>query len=166
MRDLKRMRDVCPSPSQAVRAMVTGLRRARGTKDFRINLEGYAFLHCSGGEKICYGCTGTCAILESLGLWGSRNEYGDYRGRGEKAKMESLTGVVYDDLMAFELDMDALREGDPWWLYKYYGVEISLDDNPELPRLANSYSEAELLKYEAFADELKLRGYKEKGDSK
>ena len=80
--------------------------------------------------------------------------------------MESLTGVVYDDLMAFELDMDALREGDPWWLYKYYGVEISLDDSPELPRLANSYSEAELLKYEAFADELKLRGYKEKGDRK
>ena len=164
MTDLKRMRDVCPNPSDAVRAMVSGLRTARETKDFRNNLEGYAFLHCSGAEKtgnlqkICYGCAGTCAILESLGLWHRRNEYADYRGRGKKAKLESLTGVVYDDIKRFELDIHDLGEGDPVWLYKYYSVDPSLGGDPSLPLLDRSYSEAELQQYEAFADALKTAG--------
>ena len=160
MRDLKRMRDFCPSPSQSVRAMVSGLRTARQTKDFRINLEGYAFLHCSGiEEKICYGCAGTCAILEALGIWDRRNEYADYRGRGKKEELESLTGVVYDDLHYYELVIHDLGEGDTVWLSKYCDVDIPQSATlPDLPLLDKSYSEAELQQYEAFADALKTAG--------
>ena len=159
MTDLKRMRDVCPSPSQAVRAMVSGLRTARQTKDVRTNLEGYAFLYFSGGEKNCYACAGTCAILEALGIWDRRNEYADYRGRGKKAKLERLTGVVYDDIKRFELDIHDLGEGDPVWLYKYYSVDIPQSATlPDLPLLGKSYSEIELQQYEAFADALKTAG--------
>ena len=167
MRDLKRMRDFCPAPSDAVRAMVMGLRTAGGTKNFFLDMGSYGHVERLGEEKICFGCAATCAILESLDLWARKFEYGDYQVRGENAAVENLTGVAWTDLDRWESAIDALRLGDPGWLYKYYGVDISQHANiPNLPRLGNPYlprrrsclEEAELQKYEAFADALSTVG--------
>ena len=165
MTELKRMRDVCPNPSDAVRAMVMGLRTARQTSNFFVDMDVYSHVNSWSDKKICYGCAATCAIFESLNLWAGMGmrEYAASRGRGNEevdaAGVESLTGVAWTDLKRWESTIDALRLGDPGCIYRYYGVDLSKYVNiPNLPLLGNSYSEAELQKYEAFADALKTAG--------
>ena len=164
MTDLKRMRDFCPHPSDAVRAMVKGLRTARDAKDFRVDMGDYGHVESLGEEKICYGCAATCAILESLGLWHLKIEYGLHRQEryildGVAADIERMTGVAWDDLFRWERAVDFLRLSDPRWLCKYYGVAISQYATlPYLPCLTDSHSEAELQQYETFADALKTAG--------
>ena len=160
MKKLKNMSDVCPNPSDAVRAMVKGLRTARDAKDFRIDMDGFAAVKGAvKGPTTCVGCAGTCAILESLGLWPWMMEYAASRGRGNEAAVENLTGVAWTDLEQWESVIDGLRLGDPRRLCKYYGVAISQYVNiPYLPCLTDSHSEAELQQYETFADALKTAG--------
>ena len=163
MRDLKRMRDFCPAPSDAVRAMVMGLRTARKTKNFIVEMDVYSHVNTWSKEKICFGCAATCTIFESLDLWPQMREYAVSRGPDnvaeDAAEVERLAGVDWDDLRRFEIAIDDLRgDGEVERLCKYYEVDVSLSVSTSLPLLGSSYSEWELLEYEAFADALKTAG--------
>ena len=163
MKKLKNMRDFCPAPSDAVRAMVKGLRTARDAKDFRIDMGSFGHVGRKHEEKICFGCAATCTIFESLDLWPQMREYAVSRGPDnvaeDAAEVERLAGVDWDDLRRFEIAIDDLRgDGEVERLCKYYEVDVSLSVNTSLPLLGSSYSEWELLEYEAFADALSTVG--------
>ena len=164
MTELKKMWDFCPDPSDAVRAMVSGLRTARGKKNFFLAMKYYAHVESLGEEEICYGCASTCAILESLALWPRMMEYAASRGKNsvaeDAAELERVAGVDWDDLRKFEVGINALqRSCDVEQLCEYYEVDIWKYANfPKVPYLTDSYSEAELQKHEAFADALETAG--------
>ena len=165
MTDLKRMRDFCPKPSDAVQALARGLKTATEEKDFRIKMGRYSYVNHWSDEKICFGDAPTCAILEALDLWPRMREYAESRGRGadaeDAAEVERITGVAWDDLRRFEIAINELRgDRDVEFLRKYYEVDISrLAYTPDLNLLLdNSVSRQELKKYWAFSWELKAAG--------
>ena len=167
MKKLKNMSDVCPNPSDAVRAMVKGLRTARDAKDFRIDMGSFGHVERKHEEKICAGCAATCAILESLNLWTQKMKYGETRNfwrskkrsQEDKVGIEKIAGVAMNDLLKFESVINDLREGDAESICDYYPeADIPIETSRFLPPLSNQQDESKLEEYEAFADALKTAG--------
>lgn len=117
---MKTMKDYAPKPSDAIRAMIDGLRASKTWDRFHVDMGSY-------GKNIgvtCYGCAATCAIQQATGIMFHWN------GIAQPSLRASKVNVTLDDLSEFEIAIDAFRRGAVEWIFRYY--EILPEDTPRL----------------------------------
>lgn len=145
-------KEVFPRASDAVKAMVRGLRRPKVGVDmgtFGKDQYGNSISDLNSEEKVCFGCAATCTVLEGMPEWQDHYD-----------RLYNSTDLAY-----FEGYIDNLREGDVHTLLvTYYGVPVdvfckAVEKCYPLPYLNNSYTGEDLKPYEELADFLEGEGY-------
>lgn len=142
------IRDKIKKPSQAVRAMIDGLRRQSNREGFEIDMDTFGQV----SREVCFGCAATCAVQEIYGDLGA--DY-DFSLTHYRAKM---WGINQSDLEQFEFAIDNLRSGWDGVLFGYFGLEKPDYDIEELPCLHNGDWEEGLPAYERYASWLEEQG--------
>lgn len=164
---MRKIFSLAPKPSDAVYAMVAGLKKARTQQyvDFRIDMSTFGKLDYSKAVDgvICMGCAATCTLFELNKAQLLPGEIETSTRRSEAMRVES------DELRVFENMIDHLRQArvsDMVYTYKYRNL-ISFTDilegadyNPDedLPVLNGDYTLEELEPYTRYADKLKSIG--------
>lgn len=138
-------------PSNAVKAMISGLKNQSKRKDFRIDMADF------GGyeEGVCFGCAATCSVQELSGKNFLPNSY-SIRGTVNRA---AFLNMHFDDLTKFEYSIDSLRNGVLYSLLDYFRVplDLTVQLNSEFGYLwkMNTYNwEKEIPKIQPFLDRL------------
>lgn len=107
---MKTMKDFCPKPSDALQAMLDGLREIPGP-NFKVDMLNYGHVY----GDICYGCAATCAIQKAT----------EVRLTPYNIKKTPLRAEAYNveliDLIDFESALDEARMGRIDDLLRYYG---------------------------------------------
>jgi hypothetical protein len=146
--------ELAPKPSDAVRAMIDGLREHSKREDFKINMAYFGLkptLSLLGDSNICYGCAATCALQKITGVtlvWETIEEVG-------RVKAYDLQ---YGDMKTFEIAIDGLRCGELNSLFSYYGVPQIRWFDFNLPHLKTDSWEAGLPRYEKLYKKLIEKG--------
>jgi hypothetical protein len=113
---MKQFKDLAPKPSDALQAMVNGLRHQSQRPDFIIKMTTYGDteLDVETGHVFCCGCAATCTLQE-LGRHNyTPEEMYDTEGRA------TPLGIERRDLDRFESAIDTARLGSLWDLFVYY----------------------------------------------
>lgn len=120
---MKTLKELCDGkPSNAIKAMIEGLRTQSKRPDFKIRMSTFGSQHPN--EKVCYGCAATCTLQQLTGINfvadTGRSMIEDTYTRAEVLK------VRHKDLDKFEDAIDEFRlcELDP--IFAYFGVEKPL----------------------------------------
>jgi len=148
-------------PSNAIYAMIEGLKEARGWDDFEFDMKtfgGYGY-----DQDICAGCAATCAVQKIAGKRLNTGNVFHIELRADRL------GFNLRDLESFERSIDALSlgfAGNLYTLFEYFELEDDtalLDAAPGLqmglPELGNSFTDEDLEPYTKLADALKANGY-------
>ena len=159
-KQLKSIKELCPKPSDAVMAMVNGLRKQSKRKNFRIRFSSFGSReYADGTDKIiCFGCAATSAIQFIANKNFTGEEIDTRAERGE------FLGFDKNELQDFEEAIDNLRNGWVRALFFFYGLNYS--DyfallQPMKERLEDLHDlnwKEEIHHYEDFANKLKEIG--------
>ncbi len=148
-----KIKDIISKPSEAVQAMIDGIKEQKKRKgEFRIYMNYYG--HVDAG--ICCGCAATCAVQKIA----KRNyKPTEILKRKDRAKALNLD---MQDLDRFENAIDYLRMGTKISLMQYFGYsyhELTIDmKSIELPYLSEAPTNEQLKPYQQFAKALKKAG--------
>lgn len=114
----KSMKHYCPRPSDAIRAMIDGLREIPD-QNFRVRMDYF------GGHAgtTCFGCAATCAVQHAVGI---RFTQDNIEGGSSRA---SATGLSHAELQTFERMIDSFRAGFTRRMEEYYGVRMPKPKN-------------------------------------
>ena len=156
------IREVCPKMSDAIDAMIKGLREILGD-NFKVDME--SFGHANRG--VCYGCAATCAIQQIAGKLFTPD---DLEYAYMVAKKATALDMNKEEMLAFETAIDQFRMGNIWFLLKFYGIRAeSSGINILLPNgskvmMGSWYMntrdyKAQLLFIEEWNNQLKQAGY-------
>lgn len=111
---MKTLKELCDGkPSNAIKAMLIGLKKADRRKTFTVDMSVFGEITRDG---ICCGCAATCTIQELTGHKYKPDELGDIVSRAIAMKAYEF------DIQSFEGVMDEFRKGDASDLFKYFGV--------------------------------------------
>lgn len=140
---------LAPKPSQAIKAMIRGLKKADKRKDFEVDMETFGQLVNKPDGMVCVGCAATCALQEMA-----------------KKRFRPTTGFDVDDLVTradcleispfeveiFESVIDRLRTGSPDTFIMFYMKEFGLSEKDfknvkgvDGPMLTDAYLEVRRL---------------------
>ena len=156
---MRKIKDIISKPSQAIRAMVEGLKAQSLRKDFVIEMGTFGSLQ----DQLCAGCAATCAIQQIAG-----KNFTDWRIE----KVLSRANFLYfemGDLDYFEAIIDFIRQAEGLeCLFHYFGIDTySLGEYEykaigrafnNLP-VMTTYQESQCAEYESFASLLESFGY-------
>lgn len=148
---MKKVKDIISKPSEAVRAMVDGLKEASKRSDFIIDMNTFG----NNVGDICCGCAATCAIQKVFDY-----NFTAYNIYGKATKATALKADV-NDLGHFESAIDELRTGYPRSILMYFHIKKQVIDDiishpMPLPYMG-CFSLEELDKYEKFAEYLESK---------
>ena len=113
---MTKIKDIISKPSQALKAMIDGLREQDARQDFKIDMGTYGWVDPG---KVCYGCAATCAVQKVTGI------NLDIASISLENQAHRL-GVEESDLDDFQTAIDTARSGSMAELFNYFG--IFLDD--------------------------------------
>lgn len=133
------------TPSEAIRAMIDGLRSHKGLKDFVIDM--LHFGRADDGD-VCFGCAATCTLEQLAGRRFSPCDIGSVGDRAAYLNVDSRTLAEFEDVM------DRFRCGEIHPLFHFCAVE----DYPGVDApwyLLTSDWEQELPLVEAYLEKLK-----------
>jgi hypothetical protein len=110
---MRKISDIISKPSQAVQAMLDGMRASAQWKNFGISMSTF------GGSfnEMCYGCAATCAVYQI---------FEEVPTAENIMERHHTFNVVAEDLSRFEMAIDAFRFGRLEYLFQYFGVDVSL----------------------------------------
>jgi len=114
---MRTFREILGKPSDALQAMVDGLREYSARSDFRIDMDTFGMVH----NDVCFGCAATCAIQKATGKYLLDLKYNRLDGLWYNIKAEFFA-VSKSELVAFENAINAARLGDVSSLLAYYGI--------------------------------------------
>ena len=97
----RQIKDIISKPSEALQAMVDGLKAQSEREDFVIDMDSYG----THDYKICYGCAATCTIQQ---LTGKKLTSKNIDETSDRAKFLKLDEYDLDD---FEFIMNNVRSG-------------------------------------------------------
>ena len=152
---MKKITDIISKPSEAVDAMIAGLRRQSRRKNFEIKMATYG----SSVGKICFGCAATCTIQEL-----AHKNLPPESMSLEMLRAEFL-GFNTVDLSEFESVINNLRNGYVYHILSYFEVKQELIDEVQhssfyitLPVLDTHNWKEKLPPYVKFSKYLKSLG--------
>lgn len=145
---MRRIKELAPKYSDAIRAMIDGLKKQSAREDFVIVMNTYG--RCN--NYICFGCAATCTIQE---LSGKNYKHKVIRDFTSKAL---YTNIFASDLANFESCIDDFRAGitcSLLWFYDLEDVDFPVPDwylstdnwQEELPKVENYLEEVIKLGY-------------------
>lgn len=116
------IKEIITKPSQAVDAMIAGLRRQSRRKKFLIDMDTYGAYSVS--RSMCFGCAATCALQEIAG----KNFVDFFSIRDNALRLKYLGLEEHSDMWynCFEKAIDELRKGDAERILEYFDVPYSL----------------------------------------
>jgi len=146
---LKSIKELAPNPSDALQAMVDGLREQSKREDFIIDMGWFV----GKEDGICCGCAATCALQRLAGV----NFTIENSINANRFDLLQLKGAI-----SFESVIDDARQGYMSELFGFYGFDR--DSNPDLPQnpnfdLETDNWEEQLPDVEAYIAELRAAGY-------
>lgn len=154
----KRIKDVITKPSEAIQAMIDGLRKQSQRSDFQVNMMTYGARGSKHGAyaNICYGCAATCTVQELAHIDLSCDVI------GSKERRAKALGFKLLDQLQFEYVIDLVRRGNMSELFVYF--DISLQEahrfiDAWLPTLVDTNWEKDLKYYEQYVRKLQKAGY-------
>jgi hypothetical protein len=106
------IKELAPKPSDAIKAMLTGLRELPNEK-FQVDMSTFG----TWRNGICFGCAATCAVYQLTGRKPSVAIMGGIDGQARQL------GLNYEMLFAFEDAIDLFRCGNPQEVLYFYGLE-------------------------------------------
>lgn len=133
------IKELCPTASSAIRAMVSGLRQAE-TRGLRLNMDTFGKVL----PDACYGCAATATVMQACGV-------------SPREAIALYTGDM--DVQAFELTIDSFRRGSISYLLKFYDVDADKwSEHEDQWYLTIGNALEQLPRIEAFAQLLEGRG--------
>lgn len=137
-------------PSNAVQAMIDGLRDADNIESFKVDMETYG----NAKNGTCFGCAATATIMKITGV-----EFTEESILSE-TKRSFACDMGKDDLNDFEIAIDWLRESTVLPLLKYMNTPnanllVKKINTMELPCLMTNSYRQHLPKYEKLVEYLK-----------
>ena len=151
-KEVRRIKDVAPKPSDAIQAMIDGLKRQSRRKLFRIEMSDYGDVEEVNGKVICYGCAATCALQQ---LGDHNFKPGEIYSHLKRAHAIGFDAVEVD---RFEWSINGLRLGDYLDLFGFYSGFEEIAPDEELPILYSSNWRDGIPAYQAYADKLRALG--------
>lgn len=154
----RKIRDVISKPSEALQAMVNGLRKQSQRPDFRIDMITYGRKGRKGtkDEGLCFGCAATCTVQEIAEKDISCEVVGSEYGRAK------ALGFHIADERHFEDIMDYARKGTMKLLFAYFGIHGNRANRfieVTLPWLNTNNWKNKLKYYEKYIKRLQKAGY-------
>lgn len=145
---MKTIEDFIKKPSEAVRAMVDGLRNQSNRSDFKVDMD--TFGRYQG--DVCFGCAATCAVQQATGI----NLVGE-----DVYRKSNRAGIKEESLTNFEIAIDHLRKGHSHLFIHYFELPNSrkLQYFGILPLMTTKNWEYVLWRYEEYAEWLEEQGY-------
>jgi hypothetical protein len=115
---MKKFNEIISKPSEALEAMIKGLRKYSRRKNFEVNMSHFG----GSSEGICFGCAATCTVQQIINK--------DFTPTTiESAAIRSIAlDVVKDDLDRFEYAIDNARSGMMGSLFRYFSININAFD--------------------------------------
>lgn len=107
------IKELAPKPSDAIKAMLDGLRDLPSDK-FRVDMG--TFGSTLGNQSICYGCAATCAVYKLADKVPGMQDVVSRAARSEHLRFS------VQELDAFEGAINAFRMGFMGDLFRFYGV--------------------------------------------
>lgn len=145
-----KIKDKISKPSQALQAMIDGLRTQSQRYDFKIRMG--TFGHSDGA--ICFGCAATCAVQEIAQTNLSVSAMHYFVDRAAALNFE-LSGFA-----EFEGSIDTARYGDMGRLFEYFDLDYSKGQNYNIDLvLRDDDWEKVLPNYEALVARLEKDGF-------
>jgi len=148
---MKSIFELAPKPSDAVQAMIDGLRNQYKRLDFKIVMAAFA----GNSDNVCYGCAATCALQE---ISNKDLVSGDINLHHRQVRAKKYNLDVHE-VESFEMAIDLLRTGEPYYLLYLYGVRMPQSlraiPNRKLPFLTSENWVLKIKDYEKFAGNLK-----------
>lgn len=107
-----KIRELCPTMSQALKAMLTGLEKQSKRSDFIIDMDTFG----SYRDNICFGCVATCTLQEIAQK--------DFIGEMiiYDASRAAYLGFDRNELAEFELAIDLARRFSFNSLFAFYHI--------------------------------------------
>lgn len=150
-----KIKDLCPKPSDALQAMVDGLKNHSKREGFSVSMSTFG----SAVGSICVGCAATCAIQQATGINLTSKSIEDVQARSRRLR------VGKEDLYRFEGVIDSVRLGDLQELFDYYCMGeiystriLKWKTVQGLPQLYTDFWEEDLPTYEKLIKKLKKIG--------
>lgn len=152
---MKTIKELAPKPSDAITAMIDGLREQSQREDFVVDMHDFGTKRNSG---MCCGCAATCAIQKLTGI--------NFKGLYVTEMPSDFLARVKE----FELGRESMGEFEDiinqfrltnWVvLLRFYDIEpiYGAIPNKELRGLWNDNWKENLHLYEAYRDQLKAIG--------
>jgi hypothetical protein len=123
---IRLIKDLAPKPSDAIKAMLEGLRTLPGC-DFEVDMATFGDTTWKWQKdrqvEICCGCAATCAVHQLAHKKPDPSHMG-YRTRA------NYLGLYYGDMRNFEAAIDDFRRGNASQLFWYYdlgSVDVSAE---------------------------------------
>ena len=110
---MKTIKEIISKPSEALQAMVDGLKTQSKRKDFKIRM--HTFGETNG--DICFGCAATCTVQQLTGI--NLTDTNIYLFQHSK-----VLNIEKRDIEKFEIAIDGTRKGYLRKLFGYFGIEI------------------------------------------
>jgi hypothetical protein len=118
---MNRLIDLAPKPSDALKAMLRGLEKMDSRSDFKIDMDTFGLVIKTSHIVACFGCAASCTVLELLEVKDINYAlFPRVLGRAE------WLDINEQELVKFELAIDAFRTGYPCPLLDFYNVKPSL----------------------------------------
>lgn len=155
---IRTIKSLAPKPSDAIKAMLDGLREIPSA-EFSVDMGTYGgHEHDSGPNVICCGCAATCAVHKLAG----KAPHLDYI---DQEMQPEYLGFWEVDLYRFESAIDSFRVGYPGSLFAYYGLygsdsEVLASLASDKPwRLLTENWEPQLSKIEEYLERVVAAGF-------
>lgn len=114
----KSIKELAPTPSEALTAMIAGLLKQSKRRKFKINFDTFGDQEVvKNGKTICYGCAATCTLQELAHKNFVNGEIINYDTRAE------YLGFDKEDVDAFEKAINDARAFGFSSLFEYYGID-------------------------------------------
>jgi hypothetical protein len=148
------IKTIAPKPSDALQAMIDGLREQSTRQNFRVDM--HTFGEYSKNLGICYGCAATCAVQK---LAGKNFEGSEIDFHPESARYLNLDKT---QMVRFESAIDDARKCILEALFEFYEIQDVPDEvvYPESTwTLRNADWEMQLPRVQRYVDFIREQGY-------
>jgi hypothetical protein len=128
LHSMSTIKELLPKPSDAVQAMIGGLKEYDADPNFSICMKSYGNSDASG---VCFGCAATCTIQHVF-----KYAFTPWQIKSTLRRAAAVNSD-YSALNKFEFMINGLRSGDLHSLLYYYGINIYC--SLELSELCNEW---------------------------
>lgn len=146
---------LAPRPSDAVQAMIDGLKEQATREDFAVDMGTFA----GRNPEQCFGCAATCFLQKVSGINITVENAGvNCNMANSFTKRAAIYGFDEDEVHRFELVLDRLRSGEPYSLLSLYGIDQFRWPEFKLPYLNTENWRKKIQYYQRYVEILKKKG--------